>query len=103
LLWWSVALETGRTFNLIVIAALRATGDSKFPLWVGLGSMSTVMAGGSWFLGLHLGWGLTGVWIAYAADEWLRGLVMWHRWLSHGWLRKAKAVHQRNGLKSSLV
>ena len=97
LLWWSVALETGRTFNLIVIAALRATGDARFPLWVGLCSMTVVMAGGSWFLGLHLGWGLTGVWIAYAADEWLRGLVMWHRWLSLGWLRKAQAVHLRTG------
>ena len=59
--------------------------------------MTVVMAGGSWFLGLHLGWGLTGVWIAYAADEWLRGLVMWHRWLSLGWLRKAQAVHLRTG------
>lgn len=76
LLWWSILLETGRTFNLIVILALRATGDSKYPFYAGAGSMAVVLAGGSWLLGVHWGWGLTGVWIAYAADEWIRGLLI---------------------------
>jgi Na+-driven multidrug efflux pump len=95
LLWFSVALETGRTFNLIVIAALRATGDSRFPLWVGMVSMPVVLAGGSWYLGIYCGWGLKGVWVAYAVDEWLRGLIMWHRWQSFGWLTRARATHRR--------
>jgi len=38
--------------------------------------MLLVMAGGAWLLGVHWGLGLAGVWIAYAADEWLRGLLM---------------------------
>ena len=32
LLWIAVALETGRVFNLIVIGALRATGDAIYPV-----------------------------------------------------------------------
>jgi putative MATE family efflux protein len=95
LLWWSVLLEAGRTFNLVLVNALRAAGDARFAAWTALGSMPLVLAGGSWWLGLHLGWGLVGVWIAYAADEWLRGLAMWWRWRSLGWVPAARAAHRR--------
>lgn len=95
LLWWTVLLEPGRTFNLVVINALRAAGDARYPVVVGVGSMLVVLAGGSWWLGVHLGLGLVGVWLAYAADEWLRGLLMWRRWARLGWVPHARAVHQR--------
>lgn len=95
LMWLSILLETGRTFNLIVISALRATGDSRYPFYAGAGSMAVVLAGGSWLLGVHWGWGLAGVWIAYAADEWIRGLLMWRRWLTQGWVPHARATHAR--------
>ena len=52
------------------------------------------MAGGSWWLGAYLGWGLAGVWLAYAADEWLRGLLMWRRWLRLRWLPFARQTHR---------
>lgn len=95
LLWWTVLLEPGRTFNMIVINALRAAGDARFPVAAGVLSMLVVLAGGSWLLGRVLGFGLVGVWIAYAADEWLRGLIMWRRWARHGWVPHARAVHRR--------
>ncbi len=95
LLWWTVLLEPGRTFNLVVINALRATGDARYPVLVGAGSMLIVLAGGSWLLGVHLGLGLVGVWIAYAADEWLRGLLMWRRWSRLDWVPHAKASRRR--------
>ncbi|MFM7704569.1 MAG: MATE family efflux transporter, partial [Rubrivivax sp.] len=95
LLWWTVLLEPGRTFNLVVINALRAAGDARYPVVVGAGSMVLVLAGGSWLLGHALGLGLVGVWIAYAADEWLRGLLMWRRWVRLGWLPSARAARAR--------
>ncbi|KQW41266.1 MULTISPECIES: MATE family efflux transporter [unclassified Roseateles] len=95
LLWWTVLVEPGRSFNLVVINALRAAGDARYPVMVGTASMAIVLAGGSWFLGVHLGWGLVGVWIAYAADEWIRGLLMWRRWATLGWLPHARAAHRR--------
>ncbi len=95
LLWWTVLLEPGRTFNLVVINALRAAGDARYPVMAGAASMAVVLGGGSWFLGIHLGLGLAGVWIAYAADEWIRGLLMWRRWVSHGWVPHARAAHRR--------
>jgi putative MATE family efflux protein len=95
LLWWTVLLEPGRTFNLVVINALRATGDARFPVAAGAASMVLVLAGGSWLLGQTLGLGLVGIWIAYTADEWLRGLIMWARWARHGWVPHARAAHRR--------
>lgn len=95
LLWWTVLLEPGRTFNLVVINALRATGDARFPVMAGAASMVVVLAGGSWLLGAHLGLGLPGVYVAYAADEWIRGLIMWRRWAKQQWVPHARATHRR--------
>ena len=95
LLWLTVALETGRIFNLVLVNALRAAGDARYPMTAGAASFLLVMAGGSWWLGAYLGWGLVGVWIAYAADEWLRGLLMWRRWAGHGWVPAARQMHRR--------
>ena len=95
LLWITVLLEPGRTCNVVIINALRATGDARFPVLAGAASMLFVMAGGSWLLGVHFGLGLVGVWIAYAADEWVRGLTMAVRWFGLGWLPAAKAARRR--------
>ncbi len=95
LLWLTIALETGRSFNLVLVNALRAAGDARFSVVAGAASFLLVMAGGSWLLGAHLGWGLAGVWIAYAADEWLRGLLNWWRWTRLGWLPAARRTHRR--------
>jgi putative MATE family efflux protein len=82
-------LEPGRSFNLIIINALRASGDSRFPLIAGLISQWGVMLFGAWLLGTRLGFGLVGVWVALIADEWLRGLFMLQRWRGRGWLKHA--------------
>ena len=95
LLWLTVLLEPGRTFNLVVINALRAAGDARFPVMAGAMSMLLVLAGGSWLFGVVLGWGLPGVWLAYAADEWIRGLIMWRRWATQAWVPHARASRRR--------
>ena len=95
LLWLAVLVEPGRVFNIVYINALRATGDARFPVAAGVVSMVLVMGGGAWLLGVHFGLGLPGLWIAYAADEWLRGLTMAARWKWRGWLPHARATHRR--------
>ena len=84
----SLLLEPGRTFNIVVINSLRATGDARFPLLMGLLSMWGIAVPLAWYLGLHLGWGLVGIWLAFAADEWIRGLSMYARWKSRRWEKK---------------
>jgi putative MATE family efflux protein len=94
-LWIFVLLEPGRSFNLIVINSLRAAGDVRFPVVFGVFSMFGVAVGLGWLLGVHLGWGLVGIWLAFAADEWVRGIAMYLRWLSHAWVPHARRARRR--------
>lgn len=87
LLIMTVILEPGRAFNLIVINCLRAAGDVKFPVYIGILSMWGVSVTISYTAGIWLGLGLIGIWIALILDEWLRGLLMLHRWKTRKWER----------------
>ncbi len=90
-----VLLEPGRTFNLVVINALRATGDARFPVVFGVFSMFFVAVGLAWLLGIHFGLGLVGVWLGFAADEWVRGIAMYIRWRRHAWVPHARRTRRR--------
>jgi putative MATE family efflux protein len=93
LLWISFALETGRVANLVVFGALRSTGDVIFPVSAAIASIVLVLGVGSVVLGQR--YGLVGIWIAYIADEWIRGAIMFRRWETHGWVSHAREIHQR--------
>jgi putative MATE family efflux protein len=81
-------LEPGRTFNLVVINSLRATGDASFSVKIGVLSMWGIAVPLSYILGIYYGLGLPGIWIAFIVDEWLRGLIMYFRWKSRAWEKK---------------
>ncbi|MGR5093534.1 MATE family efflux transporter [Vibrio maritimus] len=85
----SIFVESGRVSNLIFIAALKGAGDIKFPVKMGILSMWGIAVVFAYLLGLHWGFGILGAWIAIGMDEWLRGLVMIHRWRSKVWTRFA--------------
>jgi putative MATE family efflux protein len=85
----TIILEPGRSFNLVIINSLRAAGDVKFPVYMGILSMWGVSVPISYFLGIELQLGLVGVWIAFIVDEWFRGLIMLWRWRSRVWQQKS--------------
>lgn len=69
-----VFLEVGRSLNIVFVRALIALGDIRTPVIANIASSWSVGVGGSWLLGIHLGLGLPGMWMAMAVDEWLRGI-----------------------------
>lgn len=88
-------LEPGRVFNIVVINSLRAAGDARYPVLIGMASTWGVMAFGSWLLGTWMGYGLVGVWAAMIVDEWLRGLLMYRRWKQRKWLQHAERTYRK--------
>jgi putative MATE family efflux protein len=93
LLLWTILLEPGRSFNLVIISSLRAAGDVQFPVYMGILSMWGVGVTISYFFGIVMGLGLIGVWISFIVDEWLRGLLMLWRWRSKVWIKKSFIPH----------
>jgi putative MATE family efflux protein len=84
----SLVLEPGRNFNVIIIPALKGSGDVRFPVYMGMLFMWGVGVVFSFVFGHVLGWGLLGVWIALSCDEWIRGSIMMVRWRSGVWRSK---------------
>ena len=95
--------EPGRNFNTVIIPALKGSGDVRFPVYVGIASMWGIGVLGAWVLGVKLGYGLPGVWVAMAADEWLRGLAMLARWRSGVWKTKALVATEAGGPSVSMI
>ncbi|MBD1380608.1 MATE family efflux transporter [Metabacillus arenae] len=91
----TIILEPGRAFNMVIINSLRAAGDVKFPVYVGILSMWGVGVPIAYYFGIHLGYGLVGVWLSFIADEWLRGILMYFRWKSKVWVNKG-FVHAKS-------
>lgn len=86
---FSFLLETGRTMNIVFINSLRAAGDAKFPVLIGAFSMVAMSLPLGYFLVFYLDLGLIGVWLAIAADEWTRAVIMFLRWKSRKWEKYA--------------
>lgn len=84
-----ILLEVGRVFNIVIINSLHAAGDIKFPMFMGIIFIFIVAVPFSYLLGVKLGWGLVGIWLANAADEWCRGVAMLIRWKSKKWMTKS--------------
>lgn len=83
-------LEAGRSRNLVLVNALRAAGDVRFPLYIGLFSMWFFSVGVSFLLGIVLNWGLVGIWIGLGLDECFRALLMQIRWSRDHWIKYIK-------------
>lgn len=82
-----IAVEFGRTFNLIFISGLRGASDVIFPVVMALISMWGISLGLA-IVSIYNGWGIIGIWLSVAFDECFRGVCMLMRWKSKKWIKK---------------
>ncbi len=96
-------LELGRTTNLVVIACMRGAGDVYFPTACAIFSNWLLSVLGSYLLAVVCGMGIYGMWIALAADECVRGILMLLRWKSGKWREKrvVQEPHSPSGAVSA--
>ena len=88
-----ILVEIGRGFNHVEENSLRGAGDVVYPMAVSMISCWTMSILFSYILGIRMGLGLTGCWIAFAMDEFFRGTAYLICWRSRKWTTKTVAVH----------
>lgn len=69
----------------IFTSALQGAGDTKFPMYATLIGIWGIRVGIGYLLGITLGFGLLGVWMAYALDITIRGILLLKRFLNGKW------------------
>ena len=84
-----VVLEIGRPINIFATNALRAAGDVNYPFYVGLIVMWSVAVGVGYLFGIYWAWGICGMWVAFALDENIRGIIFVRRWYGMKWVNKS--------------
>lgn len=89
-----IFLEMGRLSNIMVIQALRATGDVKYPVYAALISMFGIKVPLAYYLVMVQNLGLVGVFIAIAIDEIFRGFFVYIRWTKKPWLKQKRIVEK---------
>ena len=88
ILFIEIFLEIGRALNMTLVRCLQATGDVKYPVYLGVVFMWGVATLGSFIFGNVLGLGLVGVWIAMALDECIRAVLLMIRWMKKEWMKR---------------
>ena len=81
-------LEIGRTSNIFAVGTLRATGDAIYPVVIAIIFNWSIAVGLSYVIGITLGFGLVGMWVGFALDENIRGVILMRRWQSGKWRDK---------------
>ncbi|GAB2562758.1 MATE family efflux transporter [Gracilibacillus alcaliphilus] len=100
LLLLGFGLEPARNFNVILERSLQAAGDARFAMNSSVLIMWLFSVPLTYFLGIHMEYGLFGIFAAFIIDEWVRGLVLFFRWRSKKW--KGKILIQPKDEKVSV-
>lgn len=98
LLGMNLILQPGKMLNMALGNSLNAIGDTRFTMYISLGSMWIIATGLSYVLGIHFGYGLIGIYSCMIADEYVRGILSYFRWRGQKFLRKAEKVEQSESI-----
>ncbi|MGL5295757.1 MAG: MATE family efflux transporter [Culicoidibacterales bacterium] len=79
-------MEPGRAMNIAFVGALRATGNARIPMIVGILGMWLIAVPVAYFAGIYLGFGIVGIYIGMLADEWIRGITLLIIWQRKKWM-----------------
>lgn len=79
--------------TLVITSALQGAGDTKFPMYSTFIGIWGVRVLGAYILGMKLKMGLVGVWLSYALDITVRGIILMIRFMKGKW-KEVKIEYQ---------
>lgn len=85
LLFVELFLELGRAINIMMVRALQTAGDVKYPMIMSIIFTWCLSVTLGIVLGVPVGMGIVGVWIATATDELCRGTLLIFRFKRGKW------------------
>lgn len=74
------------SLSMIMASALQGVGDTKFPMYATLIGIWGIRVVGGYLLAVVFGFGLVGIWLAYALDVSVRGILMFIRFKKEKWI-----------------
>ena len=75
--------------TMVMRQALRGTGDTFWVFLITSSSSYLVRLPLAWYLGIHLGYGLVGIWIGLCSELGVRAVLFLSRFIHGGWARRA--------------
>ena len=82
---YTFGLEPIRAINNLIVDLLNVAGDVRYPVTVSIVTTWLLLLPGSYLLGIHWGFGYTGIILVSIADEALRFIIMYLRWRKDRW------------------
>lgn len=90
LLILNLLLQPLKLVNMVNNSSLTAVGDIRYMTVIGMLSLWIISVGASYFLGVHLHWGLAGIYTAMIVDEFARAAILVPRWKSRKYLQRSQ-------------
>lgn len=96
-------LEPGRAMNIAFVGALRASGNARTPMIVGILGMWLIAVPVAYIAGIHFGLGLVGIYLGMMADEWVRGMTFLVIWRRKQWMHTSNiTIHHDDDFDTNL-
>jgi putative MATE family efflux protein len=73
--------------SMVIRQSLRGVGDTRWTFMITTVSSYAIRLPVAWFLGVHLGMGLPGIWIGLCGEIFVRALLFGGRFFHGGWAR----------------
>ncbi len=97
LLYVAAAFQVGDAFNIIARGVLRGTGDVRVPAIIGVTVSWLALPPLTWLLGLHLGYGAMGAWLALTCEITVAASILWWRLWRGAWRSGKVAFFEAQG------
>ena len=71
---------------LVLTGVFQGGGNTKYPMYITTIGIWVIRTLGVYVLGISLGWGIAGVWIAIGLDNFFRALLLWRKFTKDEWM-----------------